>query len=149
MSAQTVVIESRRFGRIEVAPEQVLRMPGLPGFPEARRFVLCAHDRGHSFGWLICADVPDLAFVVADPWAFFPDYVADLDERHLRMLGVDDASKLEVLVIATVSAGETTLNLAAPLVIHAETREARQIILEKSPWSTRQPLPKHEATAGA
>lgn len=142
MSGGQVVIESRRFGRIEVAAEQLLRMPGLPGFPEARRFVLCAHDRGSSFAWLISADVPELAFVVADPWAFFPDYSADLDERHLRQLGVDDAAKLDVLVIATVTADGTTLNLAAPLVVHGATREARQIILERSPWSTQQALPK-------
>ncbi len=149
MSAERVVIESRRFGRIEVAPDQVIHLPGLPGFPQARRFVLCGHDRGDAFGWLISADVEDLAFVVADPWAWFPDYSADLDTRHLRSLGVDSAHALEVLVIATITADGVTLNLAAPLLVNPNTRSGQQVILERSAWGTREAIPKAEVAGEA
>lgn len=147
VSAETVVIESRRFGRIEVDAAQVIHLPGLPGFPQARRFVLCGHDRGDAFGWLISVDIEDLAFVVADPWVWFPDYVADLDSRHLRSLGVDSATALEALVIATISADGVTLNLAAPLLVNPQTRSGQQVILERGEYGTRESIPKPEVTS--
>ena len=32
------------------------------------------YDHETPFAWLLSVDQPDLAFVVADPWLFAPDY---------------------------------------------------------------------------
>ena len=64
---------SERFGRLAFEESELLHFPGLPGFPEAKRFLIRHHDRESHFAWLISADRPDLAFVVADPWLFVPD----------------------------------------------------------------------------
>ena len=62
MSAMpSVVIDHRRFGRLEIPESDVLRFDGLPGFPEAERFALLAHDRHAAFAWLVCLDDPELA----------------------------------------------------------------------------------------
>jgi flagellar assembly factor FliW len=44
-----------------------------------------------------------------------------------------------------VTRERVTLNLAAPLVIHPETRRGLQLVLDRGDWSARQPL----AAAGA
>jgi flagellar assembly factor FliW len=136
-----VRIETQRFGQIELEEKDLIHFGGLPGFPRARRFVLLGHDRGQAFAWLLCADDPELAFAVTDPWQFFPDYDPGFEPRHLRPLGVASGEDLEILAIASVAGGRTRLNLAAPLVIHAPTRRGAQIILDGTRWSTREEVP--------
>ena len=139
-----VRIETTRFGPVEASEEEVVRFPGLPGFPEARRFVVRGHDRGWELGWLISMDVPDLAFVVTDPFQFFPDYAPALGEELLRGLEVQAQEDLALLVIASVREGDVTLNLAAPLVINSRTRTGVQLILDQSDYPTRAALPALE-----
>lgn len=119
-----------RFGEIEAGEDELLRFPGLPGFPSACRFLVRRHDRSSCFGWLLCADDPELAFVVASPWQFLPDYAPVLDPRWLRSLGAESEAELEVLTLATVTPGGVTLNLAAPILIHPGTRRGIQAILD-------------------
>lgn len=137
-------IETTRFGPVEASEEEILSFPGLPGFPDARRFVVRGHDRGWELGWLISMDVPELAFVVTDPYQFFPDYAPALDDELLRGLEVQAAEELAVLVIASVREGDVTLNLAAPLVINSRTRAGVQLILDQSNYPTRAALPALE-----
>ncbi len=131
---ETLVFESSRFGRIEAPGENVIEFDGLPGFPRAHRFVLMEHDRESLFRWLVCADVPELAFVVTDPRHFFPDYAPELPAS----MAPADTPELAVLAIADVRGGEVHLNLAAPLVIDLEKRRATQVILEGCEYPIRQ-----------
>ncbi len=127
---ERITIESQRFGRIEAEESELIHFDGLPGFPEARRFVLRRHFSESPFAWLVCADAPELGFVVTNPWQFFPGYSPDLRVPELGWLGSGGARELDVLVIATVRGAEVTLNLAAPLVVNPATRRAAQAILE-------------------
>lgn len=70
--------ESLRFGRIDAREEEIIHFPGVPGFPEARRFVFREHDCGVGFGWMLCVDDPALAFVVADPAQFVHGYAPEI-----------------------------------------------------------------------
>ncbi len=135
---ETLVIESRRFGRIEAPSSNVIEFDGLPGFPRAHRFVLLEHDRESLFRWLVCADEPDLAFVVTDPRQFFPEYAPALPPAMASAARPDPDPDLALLAIADVRAGEVHLNLAAPLVIDLERRRATQVILEGSDYPIRQ-----------
>ena len=135
-------VESRRFGRIEVPAADLIRIDGLPGFPDARRFLLLHHDRDSLFAWLVCADDPDLAFVVTDPWLFFPDYAPALEPAHLSRLRAEPGSETQLLVIADVRGGEIHLNLAAPLLLNAGSRRAVQVILESGDLSPRAGVPQ-------
>ncbi len=135
---ETLVIESRRFGRIEAPSSNVIEFDGLPGFPRAHRFVLLEHDRESLFRWLVCADEPDLAFVVTDPRQFFPEYAPALPPALTSAARPDPDPDLALLAIADVRAGEVHLNLAAPLVVDLERRRATQVILEGSDYPIRQ-----------
>jgi len=127
--SERVVIASRRFGHIETEASELIHFDGLPGFPQARRFLLMQHDGETPFAWLVCADEPDLGFVVANPWQFFPDYRPELDASHLRGVGAEVEADLELLTIADVRSNEIHLNLAAPLLLNASTHRGRQLIL--------------------
>lgn len=134
-------VEHERFGPIEVVGSEVLRFEGIPGFPEADRFALLRHDRDSAFLWLVSLDVLDLAFAVADPRQFFPDYQPKLSPEQLASVDASGPEELELFAIATVREKSVTLNLAAPLLVNARAARGTQIVLADETWSTRTPLP--------
>ena len=141
------VLDHRRFGRLEIPETDVLHFEGLPGFPDTRHFALVAHDREGIFAWLVSLDDPTLAFVVSDPWQFYPDYEPSLPGTLLAQIGAKTREDVEVLVMVTVREGRPTLNLAAPLVLCAPARRGAQWILDDARLSARQPLPDLHAPA--
>lgn len=143
---EAVTIEHRRFGHVEVLGADVLQFDGIPGFPDARRFALLRHDRESAFLWLISLDRPELAFVVTDPCQFFPDYDVRLSLPQLAAVDAERSEEVELYAIVTVREGATTLNLAAPLVICAARGRGAQLILDQGRHSTREPLPKLDAS---
>lgn len=132
-----IEIETERFGVVDADPAELVELPGLPGFPRARRFVIRGHDRGTAFAWMLCADEPALAFVIANPWELVPEYAPSLSPRVLRALEVESADDLQLVAIASFSHDGATLNLAAPLAINPRTRRGMQVILESGDWPTR------------
>ena len=141
MSGETSQWVTERFGSIEVDPDQIIEFPGLPGFPRARRFVIRQHDRGSVFAWLVSLDIPDLAFVIANPWHLFPDYQPEIPRHPLRALGADQPDDVEIAVLASCGDGEIHCNLMAPLLIHPGTQRGTQVILETDRYSTREAAP--------
>lgn len=138
--SERVQIRSERFGIVDADPEELVELPGLPGFPRARRFVIRGHDRGTAFAWMLCADEPGLAFVIANPWDLVPGYAPTLSPRVLRALGVESEADLQLVAIASVSPEGATLNLAAPVAINPRTRRGMQVLLESGDWPTRAPV---------
>ena len=141
-----IEFENERFGRIEVEESKLLHFPGLPGFPEARRFVVMEHDHDAPFGWLVSVDDAELAFVITDPWQFFPDYRPPLELSHLQALGVEKPEDLVIMTIATIGGRRPTLNLIAPLLLNATRGRGEQVILDCSDYSYRTEIPAPEAS---
>jgi flagellar assembly factor FliW len=138
---EPVRVEHERFGPIEVGAGEVLRFEGIPGFPEAERFALLRHDRDSAFLWLVSLDILDLAFAVADPRQFFPDYRPVLSPDQLASVDADRPEELELLAIATIREGNVTLNLAAPVLVNARAARGTQVVLAEEAHSARTPLP--------
>jgi flagellar assembly factor FliW len=132
-----IEIATERFGVVDADPSEVVELPGMPGFPRARRFVIRGHDQGTAFAWMLCADEPSLAFVIANPWELVPGYAPDFSSRVLRALEVESADDLQLVAIASFSGDGATLNLAAPVAINPRTRRGMQVILESGDWPTR------------
>lgn len=135
-----VRFDTTRFGAIEAKADEIVWFEGIPGFPEARRFVFRDHDRGSGFGWMVCADDPRLTFVVADSTLLVPDYEPVLPPRALRALGVDSVDALVLLVIASLSEEGSWLNLGAPIAVNPRTRRGMQVILESGGFALRVPM---------
>ena len=121
---------------------------GLPGFPDARRFVLVRlGDEPSPFSVLRSLDDgPDIApaveFVVTHPSLFFPDYEPEIDDDIAARLELKSADDALLLVIVTVAdpVAASTANLLGPIVVNRHTRAAAQAVLGNSGYATREAL---------
>jgi flagellar assembly factor FliW len=117
---------------------------GLPGFPDARRFVLVRLGDEHSpFSVLRSLDdEASLEFVVTHPAMFFPDYEPEIDDDVAGRLELKSAEDALLLVIVTVAdpVSASTANLLGPIVVNRHTRAAAQAVLGNSGYATREAL---------
>ena len=134
-------IDGTRFGTIEYQHEDVLTFPeGLIGFPELCQYVLVCTKDGSPFRWLQSVEEPALAFLVADPAHYVPDYAPEMPASTIKALKLTDLTVRLVFATAAIPAGNPsglTLNLAAPIVINAESREALQVVVEDPAYTMR------------
>jgi len=138
-------VDSTRFGKFDVDPDRLLRFTEcLLGFPDSVTYAVVEVDES-AYVWLQSVEEPDVAFLATSPFAFFPEYELDLGVQQQSDLGVESSDQVEVLVLLTInrvgdSPTSITANLLGPIVINVESRTARQLVLESSGHSTREPL---------
>lgn len=138
------VVETTRFGKVDVDNNRIVHLPeGLLGFPEQRDYAILDHKPGTPFYWLQSLDLPELAFVMMDPFAVCGDYLKDLPVQEKEPFEGRESRRILIFALATIPAGKVeqmTVNLLGPLVIDAETRVGRQIVLTNSGYDTRHPV---------
>lgn len=138
----TESIQSKYFGEVEYEPKDLIRFStGLFGFEEEREYLLMPFDgSGGSMLCLQSVQTPALAFVVLDPFTLDPGYSPALEEADLKHFGVREEGDLGFYVLCAVKnpVSDSTVNLKCPLVIHPETRQAKQVIMER--YEMRHPL---------
>lgn len=138
-----MVIESTRFGSLEIDEKDVLGFPeGLPGFPAEKAFALIPYGPQSPFAFLQSVSEPDLTFLIAEPFAFFADYQFELADDLAASLGLAGKTLPQVFVIVTVpeKLEEMTANLLAPIVVNPRRQLAAQIVFDKTPYTTRHRL---------
>jgi flagellar assembly factor FliW len=139
-----MVVETTRFGELEVDPCRVITLPkGLIGFPPKQRFILIDHPHGGPFQWLQSLDDPALAFVVVDPLVYFPGYSVEIPDDEVALLRVRTADDAQILTTLTIrpDAGLVTANLLGPIVVGVESRLGAQLVLDGERFCTRHALP--------
>jgi flagellar assembly factor FliW len=135
-------IHSTRFGTLEIRDDAVLDFPdGLPGL-RGQRWAFVAKSDDSPFYWLHSVEHDDVAVPVTSPWLFFSDYEVRVPEDEARSLGLHAPSDAYIVCVvrATEDLGETTINLAGPLIINAESRTGRQVLNDAGGYSVRHPL---------
>lgn len=139
---ENLKLQTKYFGEVEYQPGDVIHFPaGLFGFEEEREFLLLPFDgSGGSMLCLQSVGTSALAFVLLDPFTLQADYAPVLEEAELRQFGVKDAGDLGFYVLCAVKnpVSDSTVNLKCPIAIHPETRQARQVIMER--YEMRHPL---------
>lgn len=123
---------------------QIVFPQGLYGFEDYTNFVL-NDSECEPFMWLQSEQESSLAFLVLDPFLFFPDYEIDVDDESLKELGITNPEDVYVLTIITISKTtpqSITTNLQGPIVINKNNKKARQVVLGDPKWRT-----KHELLA--
>lgn len=120
---------------------------GIPGFPDARRFVLVEIVDDGAFQLLQNVEDPDLALVVAVPWIFFPDYAPVLTDVDQAGLGIDRQEDAVVFCAVTIDsqAASAHMNLLGPFIVNVKTRQGRQVVLADQDFPLRAPLPLNVA----
>ena len=142
--AETVTVQTSRFGEVEVPASQVIHFPqGLLGFPEHRCFVFLLHRQNSPFLWLQSLVDPNLAFVVMSPLPLLANYQVRVTNDDRRDLNLANDDSLLIYALVTIPKGNPaamTVNLLGPIVINARARIGKQIVLNDTGYSHRQPI---------
>ena len=140
-SGEIMMIQSERFGTIEMAEEEVLHFPaGVVGFPAEREFVLVRHGESSVVAWLQSIKTPGLALPVVSAHGLSDDYPDVALEALAERAGLgSNPDDLAVVAVLCAPRGlPATVNLLAPIVVNAATRKGAQIFLEGSRFTTRE-----------
>ena len=135
-----MLIQTSRFGEIEVEENQIITLPsGLVGFSEDRRFVIREDDAAAPFLWLQSVDSNGLAFVMIEPHVSVSNYELELTQEHLNKLDAKNIEELRVFVLVTMAKEikDVTINLQGPLLFNPEKRLGLQFIIPDGKFSTR------------
>lgn len=128
-------------GEIEIADEEMINFTqGPPAFEEYTKFfIIDPEEENYPFKLLQSAEEESLGFILTDPFIFKPDYDFELNEETLQELQIEDASDIVVYVILVIpdKVEDISANMAAPVIINARKRLARQVILDDSDYQTR------------
>lgn len=146
-------VNTLRFGEIEVDDEDIVHFPhGIPAFEDEHEFRVIPYPLGEEtpYAFLQSLQTPELAFLMADPFRFFADYTFEIDDDSLSSLGSPKQEDLGIYVILTLPDGKVedmTANLMAPVVINANNMQAKQVVLERSRYTTKHRLFSPQAEA--
>ena len=139
-------IKTTRFGDVAIDETRTLHFPeGLLGFPEQKDYVLLEHKSDSPFFWLQSVDRPDLAFILTNPFLLDKDYLKNLSPNEEILFQCREGDSVSVFVLVTIPPGkveEMTVNLLGPVVVEAEARVGRQVVIPNSGYSHRHPLPQ-------
>ncbi|PYI51179.1 flagellar assembly protein FliW [Paenibacillus flagellatus] len=138
-----MIIQTLQFGELEVQPESVISFEhGLPGFESLHRFTVVTPDPEVPFSFLQSVDDGDVAFVLTNPFLFYPDYEFDIPEEVRQQLRIGQENDVAVWSIVSIrdDLATSSLNLLAPLLINVKERLGRQCILHGSGYTTKHPL---------
>ncbi|WP_320169058.1 flagellar assembly protein FliW [Maridesulfovibrio sp.] len=131
MAKERTQIIRTRIGEREITEDGIIYFSrGLIGFDEKRDFALIQLSENSPFLLLQSLEDPGLGLLVADPYSFMDDYEVRLSEAEKRILQVENAAQVAVLVTVTIPQGrpeETTLNLGGPIVINSEAKRGMQV----------------------
>ena len=137
-------INTLRFGELEIEEQDVVRFAdGIPAFEDEHEFVVLPYEEGTPYMFLQSMATPELAFLMTDPFVFFPDYSFELDDGNMDKLEIktmDDVLVCTLISVPRSGVADMTTNLLAPVVINRHTMQARQIVLEKTQYTTKHRL---------
>ena len=132
-----MIIDTTRFGEIDIKESELIVMRGpIFGFERLSRFVLLIHNKNTPLWWLQSVEDPSIAFVVVNPRIVKPDYNPTIFIEDVESLDIKSSDHTALLAIVTVRSQplRVTANLRAPILINAETRLARQVVLEDTDY---------------
>lgn len=137
-------ITTTRFGVIQYSPQELLHFPvGLLGFPELKDYLIIPLEDNSAFCWLQSVQDGQIAFLITDPFLFFPDYQVKLGETLKKDLQIADRKQVVLYTIVTIPTSgvkEMTANLVGPLVINLANRQGAQYVLGGTKYQTKHPL---------
>jgi flagellar assembly factor FliW len=138
-----MLIKTKYHNEIEVNKEDIIHFEkGIPGFIDEKEFIILPISEDQAFSVMQSISTEYLAFLVVNPFHFFPEYDFQIEDLVVEELGFQ--SKKEVQVFSILTAVEpfenTTANLQAPVVINTTNQKAKQVILNDGQYKTKHPI---------
>lgn len=138
-----MIINTSRFGNVEIKAEDVITFPeGILGFKDLRSFVLLDDPNDDIFAWLQSCETAGVAFPVLEPELFSQNYSVSLTKSDLELIRMTAQEKPRLFAIVTIPDDPTqmTANLKAPVVVNVKDRLARQCVLQDNKLAIREPI---------
>lgn len=137
-----MIIQTSRFGQVEVGEDLITFVEGLLGFPDLKKFVLLDDPNDDIFAWLQSCEEPAIAFPVLEPELFQQPYDFNLSKTEMSSLKIANLQGTRVFCIVTIpeDATKMTANLKAPVVVNVAEKIARQCVLQDNNFAIREPI---------
>ena len=137
-------VYTSRFGEIEVDEQKIVRFKnGIPAFEDEHEFIILPYEEESPYYFMQSLKSPDLAFLLTIPFLFFPDYSFELDDESIKELDIQNQENVFYYSMVTIPNGSIrymTANLVAPIVLNGANMQAKQVVLEKSNYTTKHRL---------
>ena len=137
-------INAKYFGQVSYDKNEAIHIiNGLIGFEAYTEYLpIPFHEDSDSLISLQSLEDETLSFILMNPFGILADYSPSLSDEELKELDAEASEDLSYYVVCVMrdSVAESTVNLKAPLVVNARTRQARQIILDQSEYTFRHGL---------
>ena len=137
-------VNTDRFGELEIDEKRIIHFKnGIPAFEEEHEFIILPYDEESPYYFMQSLNKPDLAFLLTIPDIFFPDYAVELDDATVAELEIQDSEKVLIYTMITIPNGSVrlmTTNLLAPIVFNTANMTAKQIVMDKSNYTTKHRL---------
>jgi flagellar assembly factor FliW len=136
------MIKTAYHGNVHIEQPTLTFQKGLPGFPDQTAFIVLPLPEADMFHVLQSTHDEEVAFVMTEPFQFFPDYDFQLDDATTKQLGLENGSDAAVYVILTMNdnVNHITANLQAPIIINTKNHQAKQVILNNLAYKTKHAL---------
>ena len=136
-----MIYKTKYFGEVDCDESELFHFPlGLPGFEDEHSFLIIPFEdsNGNMFS-LQSATTPSLSFIVMDPFTLDPTYEPELSASELRELGAAQWQELTygVLCAPKNPISTSTVNLRCPIVVHLDTRQGKQIVMDSTRYQMR------------
>ncbi|GAB6094296.1 flagellar assembly protein FliW [Desulfatiferula olefinivorans] len=133
---------TRQFGKVQIDEAKIITMPGgIPGFSNAKRFIILDHDDIRPFHSFQCVDLEELSFIIMDPFLFKGDYAVDIDP-YLKEMAWEDDSVDDLYLYVIINAADPdprkmTANLMGPLLINVKKNQGVQMMVNDRQYSSK------------
>ena len=128
-------------GEVEVAEDKIINfIQGPLAFEDYKKFfIIDPEENDFPFKLLQSAEEESLGFILTDPFTFKPDYDIELNEDVLQELEIEKPEDILVFVFLVIpdKVEDISANLVAPIIINAEKRLAKQVILDGTEYETK------------
>lgn len=120
-------------GEIEYKEENIIYFKnGIPGFETHTKFIIVLSGNEElPFHYLQSIENENLAFVITDPFLFAPNYDFEIPDDVVDSMAIENPEDLSIYAIVNIpqEIAQTTMNLAAPLVVNNANNRGCQAIL--------------------
>ncbi len=137
-------VQTSRFGELDIEEGRVVHFKdGIPAFEDEHEFIILPYDEESPYYFMQSLKTPDLAFLMTVPFLFFPNYTFEVDDDTIEELDIkseDEVSYYSLVTIPNYSIRYMTANLLAPIILNTANMRAKQLVLEKTDYTTKERL---------
>jgi flagellar assembly factor FliW len=137
-----VIIESARFGTVEINDQSIIVFQGgLPGFTGLLRFTIIRCDQTEPIQWLQSLEDPDVSLPIINPFIIKPEYEIEVNDDELDIIKTHSEEDMIVLNIMVLpdDLSKMTVNLMAPLLVNVKEMLGTQVMMDYKPLPIRYP----------